>query len=126
MQHILVIDDDEGVRDAFLLALEEEGYDIALAENGEEGLLMAEATRPDLVFLDIRMPGIDGVETLRRLCDIYSDLDVYIVTAFYHDYLDPLSQIAAEGFNFELLQKPVGAEQIRQITSSVLGSPSVN
>jgi CheY-like chemotaxis protein len=125
MHNVLVIDDDEGVRDAFTLALEGEGYDITVAENGEQGLSMAEKTRPDLVFLDIRMPGIDGVETLRRLHDIYHDVDVYIVTAFYHDYLEPLSRVADDGFSFEILQKPVGAEQIRQITSSVLGNPSV-
>jgi CheY-like chemotaxis protein len=125
MKNILVIDDDEGVRDAFTLALESEGYDITVAENGEQGLSLAEKCRPDLVFLDIRMPGIDGIETLRRLHDRYQDLDVYVVTAFYHDYLEPLANIADDGFSFEILQKPVGAEQIRQVTSSALGNPSV-
>jgi CheY-like chemotaxis protein len=123
MHKILVIDDDEGVRDAFMLALEGENYDICVAENGEHGLSIAEKELPDLVFLDIRMPGIDGIETLRRLHDIYNDLNIYIVTAFYYDYLEPLASIAEEGFSFEILQKPVGAEQIRQITASVLDKP---
>lgn len=125
MKKILVIDDDEGVRDAFMLALESEYYIIDVAESGEQGLLKAEDCRPDLVFLDIRMPGIDGVETLRRLRNIYHDLNIYIVTAFYHDYLEPLSKIADEGFSFEILQKPVSAEQIRQVTSSILSNPEI-
>jgi CheY-like chemotaxis protein len=123
MHKVLVIDDDEGVRDAFTLALEDEDYDICVAENGEQGLSIAEKDRPDMVFLDIRMPGIDGIETLRRLRVLYNDLEIYIVTAFYYDYLEPLASIADEGFSFEILQKPVGAEQIRQIATSVLDKP---
>ncbi|MGD9000286.1 MAG: response regulator [Granulosicoccaceae bacterium] len=125
MQQILVIDDDESVRDAISLALEKEGYAIATAVDGEQGLSIAQDSRPDLVFLDIRMPGIDGVETMRRLCHIYPDLNIYIVTAFYDDYLKPLAELSEDGFDFEIVQKPVGADQLRQLASGALRGPGI-
>jgi CheY-like chemotaxis protein len=125
MPNILVIDDDESVRDAFILALEDAGYTITTAGDGEQGLVMAGESKPDLVFLDIRMPGIDGVETMRRLRKTHPDLNIYIVTAFYDDYLEPLTELSNDGFDFEIVQKPVGAEQIRQLASGVLHGPGM-
>ncbi len=120
VNNILVIDDDPAVRGAFKLILEEEGYHVREAENGLDGIAMVEAERPDLVFLDLRMPGIDGVETLRRLKDLDENLNVYIVTAFASEFMNQLKAAHDEGLQFELASKPLSASQIRNIAQVVL------
>jgi CheY-like chemotaxis protein len=112
---ILVIDDDPAVRSAFKLILEEDDFSVREAENGMRGIELALAERPDLIFLDLRMPGIDGVETLRRLKTIDDTFSIYIVTAFASEYMEQLKGIHEEGFQFELASKPLSSDQIRNI-----------
>jgi CheY-like chemotaxis protein len=112
---ILVIDDDPAVRGAFKLILEDDSFSVRVAENGLQGVEMARAERPDLIFLDLRMPGIDGVETLRRLKAIDETLNIYIVTAFANEYMEQLKGISEEGFQFELASKPLSSSQIRNL-----------
>ena len=64
---ILVIDDEPAIRDALRMILEYAGHEMIGAGSGQEGLALAERESPDLVFLDIKMPGMDGMELLRRL-----------------------------------------------------------
>jgi len=112
---VLVIDDDPAVRSAYKLILEEDGFTVREAEDGLKGIEMASADRPDLIFLDLRMPGIDGVETLRRLKTIDETLNIYIVTAFASEFMDQLKGAHDEGFQFELASKPLTSAQIRNI-----------
>jgi CheY-like chemotaxis protein len=62
-----VIDDDAVVADMYRLALVREGYDVRVAKDGPAGLQIAAASAPALIFLDIRMPHMDGIEVLERL-----------------------------------------------------------
>ncbi|MEK7850924.1 MAG: response regulator, partial [Deltaproteobacteria bacterium] len=64
---ILIIDDEESIRTSLKGALEDEGFDVITAANGEDGIRKASDELPDLILLDIWMPGIDGIETLNRL-----------------------------------------------------------
>jgi DNA-binding response OmpR family regulator len=64
---ILVVDDDPRLLHIVEMYLSIEGYDVVTAENGEDGLKEVEAERPDLVILDIMMPGMDGIEACRRI-----------------------------------------------------------
>lgn len=64
---LLVVDDEESIRKLFSIFLSQQGYEVILASNGEEAIKLAEAENPQLVLLDIVMPGIDGLETCRRL-----------------------------------------------------------
>lgn len=64
---ILVIDDNPENRALAQAALEDEGYDVRLATNGPDGLTEFAANRPDCVLLDIRMPGMDGIEVCKRM-----------------------------------------------------------
>lgn len=123
---ILVIDDDPAVRGAFSLILGEAGYVVREAEDGLQGVEMALAERPDLIFLDLRMPGIDGVETLRRLKAIDENMCIYIVTAFSNEYMDQLKIAHDEGLNFQLASKPLSSKQIRHIASSIRQPTDVN
>lgn len=120
-KRILVIDDERAVRDAFQLALEDEGYDIDTAEDGMEGLEKVEAQRPDLVFLDLKMPRMNGVETLRGIKNIDMTIPVYIVTAFQREFMEPLNEAVEEGIAFELASKPLSASQILAIAQAKLG-----
>jgi DNA-binding response OmpR family regulator len=64
---VLVVDDSELIREAASIALQLAGWEVAVAPDGESGLTAAADAPPDGVLLDVEMPGIDGVETLRRL-----------------------------------------------------------
>jgi two-component system cell cycle response regulator DivK len=83
-RRILVVEDNplnlKLVRDVLQFA----GYDVIEAQSGEEGLRVAQQDRPDLVLMDLQLPGIDGTETLRRLRQdsIGRDVPVVAVTAF--------------------------------------------
>ena len=73
---VLIIDDERNIRRTFKMVLEGEGMTVAVAETGEEGLALARAERPDVVVLDVRLPGIDGIEVLQRLRKSDADLPV--------------------------------------------------
>lgn len=61
---VLIVDDDPLIAEMYRLRLSAEGYEVAIARDGEEGLAMASATRPAFICLDYRLPGIDGLEAL--------------------------------------------------------------
>lgn len=126
VEKVLVIDDDPAVRGAFSLILGEAGYVVREAEDGLQGVEMARSERPDLVFLDLRMPGIDGVETLRRLKALDDTMNIYIVTAFASEYMDQLKVAHDEGLNFQLASKPLSSKQIRHVASSISRATEVN
>ena len=64
---ILVVDDDAAIRDSLKMTLEYDGYDVMQAATGEEGVKLIEREAPDLVFLDVKMPGMDGLEVLQKV-----------------------------------------------------------
>src|SRR5438067_13891350 len=64
---ILVIDDEAAIRDSLRMTLEYDGYEFVGAATGQEGLALAEREGPDLVLLDVKMPGMDGLEVMDRL-----------------------------------------------------------
>lgn len=64
---VLVAEDDEDILDLVVFDLEDEGYDVLTARNGEEAIALALERRPDLILLDVAMPGLDGYEVTRRL-----------------------------------------------------------
>jgi CheY-like chemotaxis protein len=122
MKRVLVIDDDEGVRESFRAALEDAGYDVLTAESGLSGVESAQANRPDLIFVDLKMPGISGVETLRRLHTACPRTPVYIVTGFYGEFLAPLRGLKTDGIDFNLARKPLSATEIKAIAASRIGT----
>ncbi len=77
---VLVVDDEEIIRDFFSRSLT--GYKVLTASSGEEALSIIKKDKPDLVLLDIKMPGIDGIETLRKIKEIDSDIVVIMLSAF--------------------------------------------
>jgi len=119
--NILVIDDEEVIRRSFILALDGTGYNVETAESGEKGIEKARENNFDLIFLDLRMPGLDGVETLRELWKIGQTIPIYITTAYYDDFVDQLQSATNDGISFYLLKKPVDGDEIRSIAKVVSG-----
>lgn len=105
------------MREVAELALDQSALTVALNAKGEEGLELARRTRRDLVFLDLRMPGIDGLETLRRLLAVHADLRVQTMTAFHEELFPLLRGASAEGLPFELSRKPLEMDQIRKLAA---------
>jgi two-component system response regulator AtoC len=120
MKRILIIDDDASVRETFLAALADRDYDLEAAASGAQGLESAQEIRPDLVFLDLKMPTMNGVEALKRLHAICPGVPVYIVTAFYGEFLKPLKDVRNRGISFDLARKPLTLAEIRAIADGAL------
>jgi DNA-binding response OmpR family regulator len=97
MKRILVVDDEEGIRQLYQEELEEEGYKVELAERGEEALEKISKAKPDAVILDLKMPGMGGLEVLERIREQDKDLPVIICTA-YGEYKSDLTTWASDAY----------------------------
>ncbi|TVP72548.1 MAG: sigma-54-dependent Fis family transcriptional regulator, partial [Gemmatimonadales bacterium] len=114
--HVLVIDDDAGLRGSTTLILEDEGYRVTVAVDGQEGLRKAAGGSPDLILVDVRMPGMDGLEVTRRLGKEVPGVPVVVMTAY--GSLD-LAVEAVQAGAADYLPKPFGAEQLLLVVRKV-------
>ena len=78
----MVVDDDEGIRCLYEQVLTDEGYNVILASDGLEAVEIFKNIKPDIVVLDIRMPGMDGIELLGKVLDMDRKLPVIINSAY--------------------------------------------
>ena len=122
-KRILVIDDEEAVRKAFLLALEDTDYEVDTAESGAKGIEFKKNKSYDLIFLDLKMPEMNGVETLLKLRKMDEEVAVYIVTAFYGEFFEELERAEEDGVYCEVLRKPISADEIVLVSKSILEGP---
>ena len=106
---ILVIDDEVAIRDSLKMILEYDGYECLLAPSGQEGLGRVKRDSPDLVFLDIKMPGMDGLEVLRKLRELDELLPVVIVSG--HGTVSTAVEATKLGA-FDFLEKPLSTERV--------------
>ena len=106
---ILVIDDEAGIRDSMRMILEYEGYDCLLAATGPEGLAMAEREAPDLVFLDIKMPAMDGIEVLERLKARSDAPPVVMISG--HATVSTAVEATRKGA-FDFIEKPLASDRV--------------
>lgn len=79
---ILIVDDQPGIRRLLMEVLTEEGYTVVTAQNGYEGLQKAKELEPALILMDMKMPGMDGIETLRELRKVGQAGNVIMMTAY--------------------------------------------
>jgi len=80
MAKILVIDDEQGIRNLLDTLLRRKGYDVVLAESGRKGLEVFRRERPDVVVLDLKMPGMDGLTVLQQVRSLNPSQPVIILT----------------------------------------------
>ena len=115
---VLVVDDEEAVRSSLRMIFEYEGYEVLLAANGPAGLKMAEQEGPDLVFLDIKMPQMDGLEVLKRLKADEPSPPVVILSG--HGTVKTAVEAVKLGA-FDFIEKPPESERILIVTRNALG-----
>src|SRR3954447_18673562 len=106
---ILVIDDESAIRDSLKMTLEYEGYDFLAAATGQEGLAIAERDTPDLVVLDVKMPGMDGIEVLDRLRAMNDALPVIVISG--HGTIGTAVEATKKGA-FDFIEKPFASERV--------------
>ena len=106
---ILVIDDEAEIRRSVRMILEYEGYDVIEAGSGPEGVILAEKESPDLVFLDVKMPGMDGLETLQRIKATNETLPVVIISG--HGTVSTAVEATKAGA-FDFIEKPLASERV--------------
>ncbi|MBF0553121.1 MAG: response regulator [Nitrospirae bacterium] len=93
---VLIVDDDPHLRKLYKEELEDEHYDVYIASSGKEALEIFARELPDIVTLDILMPGMDGIEVLRRMKEQKPNLPVIMSTAY--DYRDDFSVWASDAY----------------------------
>lgn len=119
--HVLVVDDEKNVRLTLRQALEDLGLTVDTADDGTEALSRLDEADYDLMLLDLRMPGLDGLETLERTRRQASDLPVVIVTA--HGTVKNAVQAMRRGA-VDVLLKPISLNALRDLVDQVFREPS--
>ncbi len=109
MKTVLIVDDDPSVREAVRLNLQYDGYEILEAANGADGLALAERQRPDVMLLDIKMPGLDGFEVLQRLRA--ADLGVPVIVVSGHGNVETAVAAVRQGA-YDFMEKPIDRNRL--------------
>ncbi len=97
MKQILVVDDEKHICELYKIELEDEGYSVTIANSGAEALDVVDRNPPDLIVLDIQMPGMDGVETLEKLLGKDKGVPIILNTAYSH-YKDDFTTWGADAY----------------------------
>ncbi|MCM0755733.1 sigma-54 dependent transcriptional regulator [Desulfovibrio aminophilus] len=106
---ILIIDDEEGIRASLRGILEDEGHSVLEAESGERGLETLEAEAPDLLFLDIWLPGMDGLAVLDRVRENHPGLPVVMISG--HGNIETAVSAIKKGA-YDFIEKPLSLEKV--------------
>src|ERR671936_2941953 len=106
---ILVIDDEAAIRDSLRMTLEYEGYEFVGAATGQEGLALAEREGPDLVLLDVKLPGMDVLEVLDRLRAMPETLPVVVISG--HGTISTAVDATKKGA-FDFIEKPFASDRV--------------
>jgi DNA-binding NtrC family response regulator len=115
--HILIVDDEPNVRLVFRTALESSGFVVSEAIDGKDALEKIACFAFDLVLLDLRMPRLDGMETLRRLSDMNVDVPVVVVTA-HGSIPDVVASLRLGAVDF--IPKPLSPETLRRVAREAI------
>ena len=114
---ILIVDDEPDFLEVMRVRLEASNYEVITASNGEDALNHVKNDKPDAVLLDILMPGIDGLEVLRRIRKTDESLPVYIITAFStEERFKVANKFGASGF---IVKTDDLAKEVDNITSAL-------
>lgn len=109
MARLLVIDDESGIRSALAQVFEYEGHEVEEAADGHEGIELAESFRPDVIFLDVKMPGLDGLDVLARLRE--EDASTLVIMISGHGTIDTAVEATRKGA-YDFLEKPLDTDRL--------------
>ena len=124
MARILIIDDERGIRNTLREILADEGYEVDVAENGKQGLEMAQAKAYDLIFTDIKMPEMDGIELLTALKSGEEAIETPVVMISGHGDVETAVQALKIGA-YDFLLKPLDLNRILITTKNALESKNL-
>ena len=109
MTKILVIDDERSIRNSMKDILQYEGHEVVLSENGMEGLVSVKSEKPDIVFCDIKMPKMEGIEVLERIKEFSADTPVIMISG--HGTIDTAIEAIRKGA-YDFIEKPLDLNRI--------------
>ena len=109
MTKILVIDDERSIRNSMKDILQYEGHEVVLAENGMEGLVSVKSEKTDIVFCDIKMPKMEGIEVLERIKEFSADTPVIMISG--HGTIDTAIEAIRKGA-YDFIEKPLDLNRI--------------
>lgn len=122
MADILVVDDDQSIAKAFEHFLAFDGHTCRIASNAEDAIRLVEERRPQLVMMDVRMPGIDGLQALQQMRVRFPGLYVVIMTA-YGSSQTSIDAIRAGAFDY--LTKPLDLDSLREVIGKALAAQHI-
>jgi two-component system nitrogen regulation response regulator NtrX len=114
---ILIVDDEEGIRESLKGIFEDEGYEAQTAASAEEGLAMLREKRPDVIFLDVWLPEMDGMEALSRIGELDRDIPVVIISG--HGNIE-LAVKATHLGAYDFLEKPLSLDKVLLVARRAL------
>jgi len=116
MKKIMVVDDEVNIRELYREELEDMGFEVTTVADGGQALAAMDTTKFDLVTLDMRMPDMDGIETLRKMKEKDSSLPVIICTA-YEEYKHDFGSWCSDAY----VVKSSDTSQLRDVVKKILG-----
>jgi DNA-binding NtrC family response regulator len=122
MKHILIIDDDDGIRSVFEQLLENKGYSVETASEGKEGLRKMHARKPDLIITDIMMPEMDGLEVVQKIRDHHSELPVIAISGGMQASAMNFLPLAKRFGACKVFEKPVELAKLLEAVETLLDS----
>jgi len=120
---VLVVDDEKNIRLTFSETMTQMGFDTRTASNGEEALTKMKGAEFALVLLDLRMPGMDGIEVLRRIREMYPKVRVIMITA--HGTVESAVEAMKLGA-VDFIQKPCTPDEIRELVGKVMEREAID
>jgi len=117
MPRILVVDDEEAMRESLNDWLKEDGYEVGLAAGGQEAIDMVRDEPWEIILLDLKMPGMNGLETLKHLKEVRPDAEILMMTAYAT--VDTAVQAMKEGA-FDYLVKPFDPDEVEILIKKIV------
>jgi len=117
VNQILIIDDEDGIRNVLADILTDEHYQVHKASNGQEGLRLLAAELIDLVYLDVWMPGMGGLEVLKAIRDTYSEIPVIMISG--HASIEMAVKAVRQGA-WDFIEKPLSIDKTLSLTKNAL------
>jgi UDP-3-O-acyl N-acetylglucosamine deacetylase len=122
-QRILVVDDEQSICRILSQILEDEGYEVKVVNDGESALAILESFQPSVVFLDIWMPGVDGIEVLKRIRSSFVNPPPVVMISGHATIATAVEATKIGAFTF--IEKPLDLDQVLQVVNSCLDKTGI-
>jgi DNA-binding response OmpR family regulator len=116
MPKVLIIDDERSIRETLDIFLSEKGYEVFTSESGENGLTIIQENLLDIVILDLRLPGMSGIEVVRKIKKFSPQLVIILITAYHNE--EVYAEVKSLGIDGYLL-KPIDVIELEALIEGV-------